>query len=213
MTQKNRSSLSIIVAVVTIVILGVGIYLWKNADLAKTPTQQTPAQQPSKTVNLDQTIKEGYGFDDPEWEIFTSDIESQTKETVESFSLPKSPLDSDVIYVSISAGMNGEWPDAKSVNKIYSYNTKTAELLKLYEEEEPQILRTIGIEGTKLILMYDGIDNSPGPCFSVWADWDYYGYLDINNLNDQLNAYSVPAYQVKKGKKEQEKCLAKMDSQ
>jgi len=129
---------------------------------------------------------------------------------VESVSLPKSPFDPDIIYVSISAGINGEGPDVTSVNKIYSYNTKTAELLKLYEEEEPQILRTAGMDGTKLILMYDGIDNSPGPRFSVWVDWDYFGYLDINNLNDQLNSYTVPAYQIKKGKDEQKKCENEM---
>lgn len=39
--------------------------------------------------------------------------------------------------------------------------------------------------------MYDIPDNSPGPCVSIWYDWENFGYLDINNPQAGLKSYTI----------------------
>lgn len=219
--MENRNSvLPIVLAVViTAIVVGGGVYWWQNSQasvqtLTKKSvntqvTQNTENKDVVKPKVITSTIEQGYSYDSPQWESFMSDIKTKTGENLESFYAPESSTDNDMIFVSTSGDTTGEWPDMKSINKIYSYNIKTGKLSKLYEEQENRILRTMGIEGSKLIVMYDGIDNSPGPCFSVWADWDDFGYLDVENPS-ALNSYTVPDYQVQKGKQEQKECEAKM---
>jgi hypothetical protein len=180
------------------------MYWWQSS---RTAAQAPDNRRGVETKTTTATIEQGLWSDSPQFEIYTSAVKSRTGEAVESFYLPKSPLNEDVVFVSTSAGTTGTFEDysIKSTNKIYSYNTKTGELSKLHEEQETRLLRTMGIEGTKLIVMYDGIDNSPGPCFSVWANWKDFGYLEVANPNS-LRPYTVPDYQVQKGRDEQKKC-------
>ncbi|QQR84026.1 hypothetical protein IPJ72_02415 [Candidatus Peregrinibacteria bacterium] len=156
-----------------------------------------------------QKIEQGRGYESADWQSFKSEVAAKTNEMVESFYTPKSPTDNNVVFVSTSGEAKGEWPNLKITNKIYAYNVQTGELSKLYEEHENRLLRTMGIEGSKLILMYDGTDNSPGPCFSIWADWNDFGYLDVENPGT-LNPYTIPEYQVQKGKEEQVACQKEM---
>jgi hypothetical protein len=222
MEQQNPNSIwpVVLAIVITAVVVGGGMYWWLTTTTTiQAPTTEivdtTPVVEPEPEPVVEPepvttTIEQGYSYESPQWETFTSDVESKTGEVVKSFYMPKSPSDKDMIFVSTSGDTTGEWPDTiKITNKIYSYNIQTSELSKLYEEHENRLLRTMGIEGTKLIVMYDGIDNSPGPCFSIWADWDDFGYLDTENPN-KLRSYTVPAYQVQKGKDEQEECEAEM---
>jgi len=223
MNKQNRNSIwsIILTVIITAVIVGGGMYWWQSREITvQPPTKEIANIQSTQTTELEEmvdtktataTIKQGYSYNSPQWELFTSDIKTKTGETVESFYAPESPTNDNVIFISTSRDETGEWPNVKSTNKIYSYNIKTGELSKLYEEQENRLLRTMGIEGTKLIVMYDGIDNSPGPCFSIWADWKDFGYLEIENPNI-LRPYTVPDYQVQKGKDEQKECEAKMES-
>ncbi len=217
MEQENRNSIwpVTLAVVITAIVVGGGMYWWQSTKTAPTAkitniqSAPTPAATPVvETKPVTATIEQGNGYDSPQWEKFTSDVKTKSEENVESFYTPKSPSNKNVVFVSTSGSTTDEWPNLKSTNKIYSYNTQTGELTKLYEELENRLLRTMGIEGTKLIVMYDGIDNSPGPCFSVWADWDKFGYLDTANPSSGLRPYTVPAYQVEKGKVEQKKCQA-----
>jgi hypothetical protein len=217
MEQQNRNSIwpVVLAVIITAIVVGGGMYWWQSTKTTvQTPTEkvadtqsaQTPAITPAvETKPVTVTIEQGMGHDSPEWEKFVSDIKTKSGENVESFYTPTSPSNQNIVFVSTSGGTTGEWPNLKSTNKIYSYNTKTGELSKLYEEQENRLLRTVGIEGTKLIVMYDRIDNSPGPCFSVWADWKDFGYLDVTNPNT-LRPYTVPDYQVQKGREEQRDC-------
>lgn len=219
MNEQNRNSIwpIFLAVVITAIVVGCGMYWWQNTKVTvQTPTEEVADTQSAQTTEPEEvvetktttaTIEQGYSYDSPQWESFTSDIKTKAGEIVESFYAPESPTDDDIIFVSTSGDTTGEWPDMKSTNKIYSYNIKTGELSKLYEEQENRLLRTMGIEGTKLIVMYDGIDNSPGPCFSVWADWKDFGYLDVENPST-LRPYTVPNYQVQKGKDEQKECEA-----
>ncbi len=224
MEEQNRNSICQIVlaVVITAIVVGGGMYLWQSTKTTvETPTEKvsdTQSVQTTKpkvkemveTKTTTPTIKQGYSYDSPQWKLFTSDIKTKTGEIVDSFYAPESPSDDNVIFISTSGDTTGKWPDTiKSTNKIYSYNIKTGELSKLYEEHKNRILRTMGIEGSKLIIMYDLIDNSPGPCFSVWADWHDFGYIDVENPST-LRPYTVPDYQVEKGNEEQKKCKAKI---
>lgn len=217
MEQQNRNSIwpVVLAVVITAIVVGGGMYWWQVTKTAvQTPTEKVADNQSAQTSDSQKevetktttaTIEQGYGYDSPQFETYASAVKSKTGEVVGSFYLPKSPSNEDVVFVSTSGSTTGEWPNLKSTNKTYSYNIKTGELSKLYEEHENRTLRTMGIEGSKLIVMYDLIDNSPGPCFSVWADWNDFGYLDVANPNT-LRPYTVPDYQVQKGKEEQKKC-------
>ncbi len=135
----------------------------------------------------------------------------KTGEDLKSLYIAESADNKDLVYVSTSSQLPDEWTeDMKSTNKIYSYNTKTNDLKMLYEEKEGRLLRTLGVDGTKLVLLYDGIDNSPAPCFSVWLDGLDYGYLDIENPSE-LKDYTVPDYQKELAKKEQKECELSME--
>lgn len=198
---------------------------------AQIDTEQIDAQQkaeavtsPAKLVETTingTTIEQSYNVEHGEAERFTSLSEGnlifmykkamaklyENEESIESFYAPEHPTNPDIIFISTSA----EWSeDMKSTNKIYSYNIKTGEITQLYEEHESRLLRTMGMDGSKLVLMYDRIDNSPGPCFSVWADWKSFGYLELADINSGLQPYTVPDYQVEIGKEEQEKCIEEM---
>ncbi len=134
----------------------------------------------------------------------------ENEEIIQGFYFPKSPANENVIFLSTSVdAYNLKTPH---LNKIYSYNIKTGEITELYEEKvtNDRLLRTMGIEGSKLILMVDMIDNSPGPCFSIWAHWDDFEYLELSDVNAGLESYKVPAYQVNEGRKESEKCEEQM---
>lgn len=135
----------------------------------------------------------------------------ENEESITSIYAPEHPTNSDLIFISTSGETTGEWPyTIKSTNKIYTYNIKTGEITQLYEEHENRSLRTMGMDGSKLVLMYERIDNSPGPCFSVWADWKSFGYLELADISSGLRPYTVPSYQVEIGKAEQEKCIKEM---
>jgi len=203
---------------------------------AQTDTEQVNVQEeekdvataPAKLVNTAITgtaIEQSYSFSHGEPEGFTSLSRGniifmakkamarlyENEENITSFYTPEHPTNSDIIFISTSGDITGEWPDTiKSTNKIYSYDIKTDEVTELYEEHENRLLRTMGMDGSKLVLMYDLIDNSPGPCFSVWADWESFGYLELADINSGLRPYTVPSYQVEIGKAEQEKCIEEM---
>jgi len=134
----------------------------------------------------------------------------ENEEIIQGFYFPKSPVNDNVIFLSTSVDAY----DLKTphYNKIYSYNMKTGELTEIYQEKvkNDRLLRTMGIEGSKLILMVDMIDNSPGPCFSIWAHWENFEYLELSDVNVGLKSYQVPVYKVNEGRQESEKCEEQM---
>lgn len=205
-----------------------------ESQSAQIDTKQVATQEkdevvtaPAKLVNTainGNTVEQSYNFRHGEREGFTSLSRGniiymakkamaklyENEESITSFYTPEHPTNSDIIFISSSGDTSGEWPDFKSTNKIYSYNIKTGEIVQLYEEHEDRLLRTMGMDGSKLVLMYDIIDNSPGPCFSIWADWESFGYLELADINSGLRPYTVPNYQVEISKAEQEKCIEEM---
>ncbi len=187
-------------------------------ELADTPTNLID------TAISGTSIEQSYNFRHGEAEGFTSiskgNIISMDKkamgnlyinsEDITSFYAPEHPTNSDIIFISTIGSITGGWPNMTGTNKIYSYNIKNSEITQLYEEQENRLLRTIGMDGSKLILMYDIIDNSPGPCFSIWKDWKEFGYLELADIASGLQPYTIPEYQIEIGKIEQEKCIEEM---
>lgn len=158
-----------------------------------------------KQVELD--FEEGYSYENPEWAKFKADIEKQTGEALESINAPTSPSTKDVIFVSTSNQYDQD--TQKQVNKIYAYEMLNKKLTELYQEEKGQVLRTIGREGNHLIVLIDGIDNSPGPCSSGWYKNYKYSTLDIQNPSAGLTAYSLPQNLIELGEKREKECMEK----
>jgi len=196
--QKQRKILIISGIAVIVFLIFVGLFLYKSfVNFMEVIYQQNTVK-----------IIKGFSYNnDEEVALIASAISDKTGEIVmvADSCFPKLPTDDNIIFVSTRGKINKQWRDDLSLNRVYAYNIKTKELTKLYEEQKNRLLRTVGIEGEKLILMYDFIDFSPGPCFSIWADWRDFGYLDIENPKG-LKKYQVPDYQVQKGLQEKDEC-------
>ncbi|MBU1922197.1 hypothetical protein KKD84_03150, partial [Patescibacteria group bacterium] len=126
------------------------------------------------------------------------------KEVIESFYSPEHPTDKNILFISTSDALSAHFADLqKNINRIYTYNIESGELTKIYEEQNPLLLRTMGIEGSKLILMYDGADNSPGPCYSTWYNnKENFVYLELADIENGLVSYVVPQYKLDEGEEE-----------
>ena len=204
MESRNNVWSVVLAVVITALIVGGGMYWWQQREVVKNPTVATSDILKEPTVEAPRITESSYRYDVPEWREALEATLKTKNEKIESFYASGMP--DETAFISTSADVSGKWSDMKSDNKIYSYNTTTSELIKLYEEQQQErLLRPMGMEGQKLIVMYDLIDNSPGPCFSVWADWKNFGYVDTENPG-KLSPYTVPEYQVQKAKDEQKKC-------
>lgn len=137
-------------------------------------------------------------------------------ESLESFDMPVNPWDKNIIYLSTSEPLDQSY--SRITNRIYSYDLKTAELKQIYSEtvennsplntHMARIVRTVGIDGSKVIVLYDTPGNSPGPCTDIWSDYkDQMGYLELADISAGLKSYAVPPYKVAEGQREVQKCL------
>lgn len=134
--------------------------------------------------------------------------------------MPINPFDNNIIFLSTSEILDQD-PSVlvrEMANRIYSYNLQTSELTPLYyevahnnspfSEDQARMLRIVGREGTKVIILYDAPGNSPGPCTDIWSEYaDHMGYLDFRKPEAGLRSYSVPAAKIEEGKRWSEQCL------
>lgn len=159
-----------------------------------------------ETATGEEAFVGGINYEDAKWEDIKTDVEKQSGEILASFYAPDSSANKNTIYVSTQGKYIGEFPNGKQENKIYSYDLDSKVLNEIYKETEDRTLRGLGREDNKLILMLDRIDNSPGPCFSIWANWEKFATLDLDNPEEGLKDFTVPDYLVERGKKEQAEC-------
>ncbi len=138
-----------------------------------------------------------------------------------SFVMPTDEKDSQIIYMS--SAKNIDEAQSRIVNKVYSYNLKSLELKELYshldEKNSPmsnqlgRVMRLVGRDGSKIILMADSPDNSPGPCTRVWSDYkDNMFYVDVSEVQMSLKSYSVPQSKVDKEKADADACASEMNN-
>lgn len=133
---------------------------------------------------------------------------SSNSEDISSFFAPIHPVNNHLVFISTTKYNNEE---QQMMSRIYSYNTASGELNLIHERKDSQRqLRTMGIDGSKLILMNDLIDNSPHPCFSAWASWDGFVALELADIETGLKPYAVPEYKKEEGRKKQETCMSQL---
>lgn len=197
-----------------------------TVEQPSTPVEPAEAQQTAELkLQTENKIESGYSLDDPREIIFVS-AGGETKtmadsakkqlsdndEKITSFDIPVDPDDSNIVFISTSTSWSGKDP---YTNRIYKYDLDSGELKELVAKDFSMVTlgvlwRTIGREGSKVIVMNDGIDNSPGPCFSIWAGWDSFSYLDIRNVSEGLKPYTVPQYKIDEDMQDQQKCSAEI---
>lgn len=140
-------------------------------------------------------------------------------QTLTSFVMPIHPQEKNIIFLSTDEFLNETY--SSIANRIYSYNLQTSELKEIYHEiaesNSPRdsifsnfarIFRTVGIDGSKIIVLYDHPDNSPGPCSGIWdGPKDSMGYLELADVRGGLKSYTVPSYKVEEERIGTDKCL------
>lgn len=135
-----------------------------------------------------------------------------SKETVTSVNAPIDQVDSDIVYLSTTTAS----PDGKVpyTNRVYSYHLKTGVLEELYKNDVTStmapywmtVMRTIGSEGSKVILVKDGLSYQSS-CLSIWNDFTDYSYLDAANPNSGLFTFTVPQQLIVADKLKKDECL------
>ncbi len=140
---------------------------------------------------------------------------------VTSFVMPTDEKDSQIIYMS--SAKNIDEAQSRILNKVYSYNLKSSELKEVYshidEKNSPmsnqlgRVMRLVGRDGSKIILMADSPDNSPGPCTRIWSDYkDNMFYVDVSEVQMSLKSYIVPQSKVDKEKADADACASEMNN-
>ena len=133
-----------------------------------------------------------------------------------NFDLPISPKDSDIIFLSTvekSDPIQNNPTQQEIINRIYSYNLGNSKLTEIFRNQtnNGNILRIVGISGTKILFYYDLLDNSPGPCFNIWDTFkDKMGFLDIVALEAGAKPFTVPTYKLEETRAESENCLKEL---
>lgn len=154
--------------------------------------------------------------------VHANGLYENTGEDITSFDMPISPFNKNIIFLSTSepleAPKEGLLNNNIIVNRIYTYNLQTLELTELYKKEirnfapEGAVMwRIVGIEENKLIILYDHMGNSPGPCWRLWYDGkDDLVSLDIQNLNAGLQSYNVDPEKIEADRIDSEKCVVEL---
>lgn len=147
-------------------------------------------------------------------------IKNSQGQDIKSFDMPIHPKNKNLLFFSTSEPLDPNW--LKVRNRIYIYNLKNFELVEIYNEDSQKnspvkgdgkgrILRTIGLDGSKVILLYDGPDNSPGICTRIWYHYrDRMGYLELSDIAGGLKPYTVPPYKIEEDRIDADKCLQEL---
>lgn len=113
------------------------------------------------------------------------------------------PINRGLLYFSTEKGL-----DIQEVeNALYSYNIYEKQLSKIGVYDGDRVLRLIGRDGENLVFMLDYIDNSPGPCFNAFADWEEFVSFNPFSGGGEFSEYQLPQELVDAGKSEQQECM------
>ena len=112
-------------------------------------------------------------------------------ERIESISTPISPVMADAVFFSTSLSISG---DVEQESRLYSYNLRDNTLVEVYREKRRGVLRTIGIEGSKLVVFVDD-GGATGSCFSPWRVAGAQKFLELAHPAAGLQPFIVPESQ------------------
>lgn len=109
------------------------------------------------------------------------------------------PTDADVVYL-VTTTKDLSKPTVVT-NRLYAYRLSTGELREMYVETgktadqpgESAVWSILGRQGSKLIFWVTGVDNSPGPCASLWNSGQARA-IDLADASKGWVPYAVPAY-------------------
>ncbi len=214
--MKNNNSLIIIVTAALLGVMGVGYVSLQAqqqtgfavlgdqisavaAKVAAMPVGPVTAI-PAKTAPVVSCayINEGYGFlATKSWTIsnglWSIDISKWLPKAVTGSEMTRGvaatrSTDPRTIFFSTRLGDGQEL-----TSRIYSFNLDTHNLVKVFEStfKDGTILHVRGFDGNKLVILREGVDNSPGPCAPEWGTVGYFS-LDIAVSGASLAAYQVP---------------------
>lgn len=96
--------------------------------------------------------------------------------------------DSNTVYFST----RGEEADTTTINRLYSLSLTTHKLTKIFEQTntDHMVWRVRGFDGNKLVILNEGVDNSPGPCAPEWGTAGYLAF-DISAPGQGMASYRV----------------------
>jgi hypothetical protein len=213
-----------------------------NEDLKKPlPIRRELPSKPTPVTSKEQIITSGYRLDAEaikdekgKWiggrnyflvspqdnkTIFNASVQNElnkNNQTISSFDVPIDPKNTDRFFFST---YQDDEQAQRLINRIYSLDLKSNELKEIYKEENsPEefksglIFRTVGRDGSKIIVMYDGVDNSPGPCANYWISDSWvpgkprFAYLDSRDIKKGLQKYTVPKSKITSSEQEAKQC-------
>lgn len=124
------------------------------------------------------------------------------------FVLPVNPENKDIIFISTFELS----PDREnySINRIFSYNLKTFDLIEIYQEEVLGTgLYTVGVEGSKVLFVREDASSSPPSCIGLWSPYKSrkHEYLELADIKGGLKPYTVPQYRLDQDNIEYNKCI------
>ena len=197
--------------IITAIVVGTGVYLWQNNETTlDVSIDSVGSVEEKKERSFDPAYRDFASQNQENSVVLPKKIANQfggEGSHITSMHTPAHPINTGVVFFSTAENRTGDWENntVMSTNKIFSYNN-TGDLTLLHEERKGRLLRTMGIDGSKLVVVFDGIDNSPGPCFSHWVSGHSFGYFDLSDLDRGLQAYTIPEYQKEVGRSEIKQC-------
>jgi hypothetical protein len=131
-----------------------------------------------------------------------------TNRHVTSFDLPVDPHTPSLVYLSTSAPLTKDFSAME--NHIYRFSLLTQELTEIYGEKTTNstLVRTIGRDGSLLILLRNSINYSPGVCAALWFDFrEQLLAFDLEHPERGLLRYTPPTNKVAEALREEQTCL------
>lgn len=142
----------------------------------------------------------------PEIERFLNDYTHNRHLT--SLDIPIDPTTPSLIYLSTSAPLNKDFTSMD--NRLFRFSLLTQELSEIYGEktQNATLLRTVGREGSFLIVARDSVNASPGVCATLWYEFrDKLWAFDLEHPEQGLLHYVPPTDKIAEALKTEQACL------
>lgn len=167
------------------------------------------------------TVNEGYDFDFGTWPSYNAMKQGQKfitphlygqllveKEYFNSGRTIPHPTNKDMVFFSTDSEAtirdNGSMTQTSTV---YLYDEKNSTIQKIFSlADSGKEYSLVGIDGSRLIMHGFLIDSSPGPCWNMWDDAESIKSLDLTDLTQGLQPYTVPQTTLQTSKKEAAAC-------
>lgn len=136
-------------------------------------------------------------FYSPDGEVYL--ISKALEEKIKQITgILKSPKNKDIVFISSIDEAAFSSPEG-CVNRYSMLNLKTGELTEFYKDTPTTNDFTMcrksvaGIQGSKLIVLGEPAQNSPGPCTNSWVNYkDKFLFLELADIKSGFQKFTVP---------------------